>query len=104
MHILNNDLKSCNGFGVKPILKGYLMMADFSFYYIDHFFFKSLEEFTDKLNRGDAITYNTIQSKYYKLDRYFIMNQININKINYIEKKCRINMTKYKKLYLKNKN
>ena len=101
MHRLNNRLKSCNGFGVKPNLKGYLMMADFSFYYIDHFFFKSLEEFIDKLNRGGANTYNNTNLKYIKLDRFFKMNQININKINNIEKKCRINMTRYKKMYLK---
>ena len=39
-----------------------------------------------------------MKQKYVRINRYIKMNEININKINYIEKKCRINMEKYKKL------
>ena len=76
LHKLNSRLKSCNGFGVKPKLLLYSMEPDFTYYFIDHFYFKSLEEFTEKLNRGSARTYNDTKMKLVKFNRYFEMNEI----------------------------
>ena len=52
------------------------MEPDFTYYFIDHFYFKSLEEFTEKLNRGSARTYNDTKMKLVKFNRYFEMNEI----------------------------
>ena len=86
LHLLNKGLKSCNGFGKKPNLIKYTMKPDFTFYYIDHFYFKSLEEFVEKLNRGSARTHNDMKIKLFKFNRFYIINEININKLNYIGK------------------
>ena len=48
VHNINNNLKSCNGFGQfndKEKTKMFTHTPDFQFYYIDHFCFKSTEEF-----------------------------------------------------------
>lgn len=107
LHRINKDLKVCNGFGNKPRLRGPFMLADSKYYFIDHFYFKSLEEFTEKLNRGSAKTYKDNEIKYIKISRYLKMNKINIKKINYLEKKCGINLSKFKNINinkLKSKN
>ena len=96
LHKLTSGLKTCNGFGKKPKLKLYLMIPDFKYYYIDHFYFKSLDEFAEKLNRGSAKTHNNTTIKLFKLKRFFTMNEINIEKLNYIKNKTGINIKKYK--------
>ena len=101
LHKLNSKLKRCNGFGIKPKMFTYLMQPDFQYYYIDHYYFKSLEEFIEKLNKGSAISYDNYKIKETILIRYFIMNDININKLNYIENKTHMNITLFKKYGLK---
>lgn len=98
VHRLNLNIKACNGFGIKPKLDKYYMPADFTYYYIDHYYFKSIEEFSEKINKGCAIFDNDIDIKMHKINRYFMMNQINLKKINYLEKKIGINLLKYKKI------
>ena len=94
-HILNKSLKACNGFGFPPKIKSYFMEADFTNYYIDHYYFKSLEEFIEKLNRGSAKTNDDLRIKLYKIKRYIKMNKIDSFKLKYIEKKTKINISKY---------
>ena len=77
------------------------MEPDFEYYYIDHFYFKSLEEFTEKLNKGSVKTNNDLSIKLIRFNRYFFMNEINIKKLNYIENKTGINLSRYKKMYYK---
>lgn len=104
LHKINSKLKSCNGFGLKPKLKNiYYMEPDFDSFYIDHFYFKSLEEFIEKLNRGSAKYDNDLHIKKFKIYRYFIMNKITLNKIKYIENKTGIKLTQYKKNIMKKK-
>jgi hypothetical protein len=98
-HLINNGLKSCNGFGLKPKLIKYTMEPDLENYYIDHFYFKSLEEFTEKLNKGSVRHGNKLEMKLARLKRYFLMNEININKLNYIENMTGINLSKYTTIY-----
>ena len=100
-HQINTNLKSCNGFGFKPKLINYSMEPDFKYYYIDHFYFKSLEEFVEKLNKGSVKTNNDLAIKLARFKRYFFMNEVNINKINYIENKTGINLSIYKKVLYK---
>ena len=56
-HIITNSVQACNGFGKKIKLnKEYFMInSDSKFYYIDHYFTKSLEEFIGKIKRGSAV-------------------------------------------------
>ena len=101
-HRINTNLKSCNGFGFEPKLIDHTMEPDFEYYYIDHFYFKSLEEFIEKLNKGSVKTNNGLKIKLIRIRRYFFVNGININKLNYIENKTGINLSIYKKGFIKN--
>jgi predicted house-cleaning noncanonical NTP pyrophosphatase (MazG superfamily) len=91
MHALNQRIKGCNGFG-KSISYHY---PDFRYYYIDHFYCKSLEEFTEKLNNGCPNNYHDIKFILFRIKRYFSFNKKNIYKIKYIENKTRINLSKF---------
>ena len=90
-HIINGDIKYCYSYGEKNIKK-----KDFNNYFIDHFYFKSTEEFIDKINRGDSFYNNTYNIKKDKIDFYFSSNNITLAKINYLEKETKINLTKYR--------
>ena len=75
--------------------------------YIIHFRFKSTEEFINKYRRG----YNNWHGKRInqvlleRLSTYFKENGITLEKINYIEKELKLNMTSFRKqLYLNSKN
>lgn len=103
LHQLNSEIDACDGFGNKPKIDKYFMEPDFTHFFIDHYYFKSLEEFVDKINRGSARTYNQIEIKKLRLHRYFTMNEININKLKYIENKTKLNIIRYRN-YLKNKS
>ena len=106
VHNLNNYLKSCNGFGKinnKEKIKIFTTNPDFKFYYIDHFCFKSTEEFVNKLNKGDAIFGYDNKAKSKKIDWYFGINKLTSQKINYIEKFTKINLNKYR-IQLSNKS
>ena len=82
-------MKSCNGFGEfnnKEKTKILTHKPDFQYYYIDHFCFKSTEEFINKLNRGDASLGEGKDVKMKKISWYFDINEINSEKISFIEK------------------
>ena len=104
VHILNSNLKNtCNGFGNEPQMDNYYMKnADFKYYYIDHYYCKSVEEFIYKINMGCAILGDNIDYKLHRIHRYFKINKITIEKINFIENKTGINLSKFKLLYYKN--
>ena len=98
-HILNEKLKSCNGFGnynLKEKQGVYTYNPDYTYNYIDHFCFKSLEEFINKLNRGDAFHGGIDRIKFRKINWYFSLNEITSKKINYIEKYTKLNLSNYK--------
>ena len=55
-HLLDRMIQRCNGFGKKFKSLGInCNIPDFSFYYIDHFQYKSTEEFINKINKGDCV-------------------------------------------------
>ena len=74
---------------------------DFKNYFIDHFHFKSTEEFINKINRGDAYFKDSYDLKLGKIGYYFETNNITLAKINYIEKETKINLTKYRQILTK---
>ena len=94
LHRLTSQVISCDGFGRKSKNKGIRSIRpDYEYYYINHYFGKSLEEFVEKINKGSAVKGKneiTIMAKIY---RYFEIYKINLEKINYIENHTRMNLS-----------
>ena len=96
IHILNKRLKACNGFGLKLNDSHSLMKNhDFKYYYIDHFYSKSLNEFVEKLNKGCPNNYHDIWFILKRIRIYFSLNKKSIYKIKYIENKTGINLKRF---------
>ena len=92
-HLLDKRLQRCDGFG--NIYYTSRIRCNKSYYnhlyYIDHYIFKSTEEFINKINRGDCLASYDMKIKLYKICLYLRFNQIKKIKIHYI-----INHLKYK--------
>lgn len=102
-YLLNNNyhLIKCNGFGEQITQNGFLTdKTDYDFYYIDHFFCKSTEEFVNKLVKGDALKIGKALEKYKinRIKRYFKYNILTKKKIEIIEKglKLKLNLSSFK--------
>ena len=106
VHTINHNLKNCDGFG-KPakIIDIVSETSDFEYYYIDHYNFKSTEEFIDKVNKGDGLF-----EKDNIMDRirvYFGYNEITKEKLDLMEKETHLNLSEIRKKLkseYKNKN
>ena len=97
VHTLTNKLKECNGFGNSEVIHGVCTgNSDFRFYYIDHYFSKSVEEFVEKINKGDVLHGQWAKFKYFRIKNYFKRNKITLEKLNFIENHTKLNLTKYK--------
>lgn len=97
VHILTNKLKECNGFGKPEIINGaYSRNSDFRFYYIDHYFSKSVEEFVEKINKGEVIHGQWAKFKYFRIKNYFSRNNITLEKLNFIENHTKLNLKEFK--------
>ena len=78
--------------------------TDHYYYYIDHYWSKSTEEFVNKLMKGDVILgYKTKQNNLNRIKMYFTYNKITKEKLNYIENRTKYNLTKYR-LMIKNQS
>ena len=64
--------------------------------YIIHFYFKSTEEFIHKLKRGYRDWFGNNNVLYDKLINYLESNKITKEKIDYLEKELKINLTIYR--------
>jgi len=100
VHLIDNSILSCNSKGkIIKFKKGNDHMNDLDFenYFIDHYYFKSLEEFIKKIKKGD--TYYGFDKVFmnYRIKRFFRMNKITLKKIEYIENNLGINLSNYKK-------
>ena len=101
-HWLDRSIMGCNTLGklVKPNRKVKIERdfneSFFKFYYIDHYCFKSTEEYINKINKGDGILGISDKNKMHKIDLYFKYNTITMQKIIYIEQKTGLNLSKYK--------
>ena len=91
-------IKRCNGFGqiFKPIGNN-CKIPDYIYYYIDHYQFKSTEEFVNKINKGDCIHGYNIKYKLKKILNYFNVNKMTKKKFKYIESKTGIKLSKLKR-------
>ena len=106
-HLLDLMINRCNGFGkiFKPRGNN-CKIPDYNYYYIDHYQFKSTEEFVNKINKGDCVNGYKIKYKLKKIMIYFIVNKMTEKKIKYIESKTGLslsNIIKYLKTRLKKK-
>ena len=93
-HIITESVKGCNGFGKKINFdeEFYLKNSDSKYYYIDHFYSKSLEEFINKIKRGFASNGKNEITKLFKIIKYFSINKLRNNKFLYIIKELGINL------------
>ena len=99
VHKLAKNIKGCNGYGQEVDIIGFRMIEqDFENYYIDHYFSRSVDEFIDKLNKGDSIRGHDISFKIGTFGNYFGFNKMTIKKIKYIEKRTGLNLSEFKKI------
>ena len=100
VHKLSSNIEGCNGFGKKINLIGIQTnKTDYKYYYIDHFFSKSTEEFINKINRGDVL--HAGDNKLERIKAYFSINKVTFEKIKMIETLTGLNLSKLRE---KNKN
>lgn len=96
---MNKNLKACNGFGVpQKYINIVTNISDYEYYYIDHYYCKSTEEFINKLKRGDIV------HKDNRMDRiktYFSQNLITKEKIDLIENRTGLNLSIFRNLIKK---
>ena len=89
--LTNNESKilKCDGFGRPTNINGFFTkITDYKYNYVDHFFCKSSEEFTNKLARGDSL-FTGKALEIYKLNRikrYFEYNNFTYEKLKMFEK------------------
>ena len=95
-HLGDTLLKACNSFGIHEKIKGiFKYNGDQKFYYIDHYYSKSTEEFITKISKGDAIR-DDIQYVFERIEKYFNQSEITEKKLEMIEQKLHINLDKYR--------
>ena len=99
-HWLDRELKNgCDVFGnyVEPTVELKIgKNIKKSDVYIDHYCFKSTEEYINKINKGDARFGFNKGIQMHKIYLYFTYNKITLEKIKFIENKTRLNLTRYK--------
>ena len=97
-HILSEKLKSCDGYGKKSQLsKITTLNPDYEFNFIRHYYSKSIQEFIEKLNRGDLMRGNAKNVTEFAIKKFFYINEITMEKIEYLRKHLgnHYNLSKY---------
>jgi len=93
-HILDYKIGRCNGFGKKIEIRTLnCKTPDFKYYYIDHFYSKSTEEFINKIIKGDGVFGNNKNQFYSRIYFYFNKNILTLEKINLIKQKSGLNIS-----------
>ena len=100
LYKLTDNLKGCDGNGNSVILNGNeIIEKDFENNYIDYYWCKSTEEFVKKINNEC----NNNEEKNETIYKYFSINEINEEKIKYIEENAKLNLTIFKTLLTEEK-
>ena len=103
LHINNNHLGDerlggCDNSGFYEEKHGIsTTKTDRKYYYIDHYYSKSTEEFIIKLTKGDALR-NDHWYIHERIAKYFGQSKITKEKIDMIEQKTKIKLYKYRKM------
>ena len=105
VHIIDNHLgdpflKSCNSSGLHEHLHyQFTYNGDQKYYYIDHYYSKSTEEFIIKITKGDPLRNDSFYM-YERINKYFEQSEITKEKIDLIEQRAHVNLDNFrKKLY-----
>ena len=94
-HSLFKRLISCNGFGKKMrYYKNYALISDYEYYYIDHYYCKSTEEFIEKIQKNDVLSKEDVRKR--KIKKYFQYNKITKEKIEFIENTTNLVLSMYR--------
>ena len=97
-HLLSKKIRACNGFGKKSPIKGIRSVKpDYVYYYIKHYYGKSVQEFVEKIKRGDLLRGNPKEVVEWAFEKFFYINEITDKKIKYIQSKfgSKYNLSKY---------
>lgn len=85
-HYLSENLNACNGFG--KLIKNVLIIntkPDYEYYFIKHYYSKSIQEFVEKIKRGDLLRGNSKDVIEWAIEKFFYINEITKKKIEYIQ-------------------
>ena len=102
VHIIDNHLgdpflKSCNSSGRhEKLFYQYTLNGDQKYYYIDHYYSKSTEEFITKITKGDPLK-NDKNYMFERIDKYFKQNEITKEKVDMIEQRANVSLDIYRK-------
>ena len=99
MNNTSNIIFSNNNSSIRKVINGHYIKD----YYIDHYCFKSTEEYINKINKGDGIFGYKNKTIMHKIHLYFKYNKITSEKIKYIEKETNLDLSQYKLELIKSK-
>ena len=92
IHTLSHSLVNCDGFGKRQKIDSiFTKKSDYEYYYIEHYYSKSTEEFINKIKKTDA--YHLNPNIINKIKLYFSFNRITKEKIDYLEKETKLNLS-----------
>ena len=97
-HVLSKKLKACDGFGKKSKVKKIESLhPDYKYNFIRHYYGKSVQEFIEKINRGDLLRGNDSKIIEWAIEKFFYINEITREKIQFIAKSLgnKYNLSKY---------
>ena len=97
-HLLSKKIKACNGFGKKSPINGVRSVKpDYAYYYIKHYYGKSVQEFVEKIIRGDLLRGNPKKVVEWAFEKFFYINEITEEKVKYIQNKFgnKYNLSKF---------
>ena len=97
-HLLSDKINACNGFGKKSQLKDIKALnPDYKYYFIRHYYGKTVQEFVEKIKRGDLLRGNSKEIIEWAIEKFFYINKITSKKIKYIKKNLgsEYNLSKY---------
>ena len=95
IHTLSKKFRLCDGFGNRKKIDGIITTdTDFEYYYINHYYYKSTEEFINKIMKTDDVY--KIPLKIDKIKTYLGYNKITKEKIDLIENRTKINLTEFR--------
>ncbi len=87
-HYLSENITACNGFGKKSKNIGIInIKPDYKYYFIKHYYSKSIQEFVDKIERGDLLRGNSKDVIEWAIEKFFYINEVTKTKIEYIQNK-----------------
>ena len=98
-YLISKNFSGCNGNGKQSqlITDKFMKNPDFENFYIDHYYFKSVEEFIEKINKGDNYFGKKIFLKKIRIKRFFQYNKITTQKLKFIHKNIGIDLSEFKK-------